>query len=257
MQIKEVLSYLNKAFPKETACDFDQNIIGLTIGDDTIEVKKVLLALDLTIETAKEALKIGANLIITHHPFLFNPITKILFNSPQGEIIKFMCENNLTTYSMHTNLDCGVNGVNDTLARMLGLTIDHDIAVKEDMLRFSNIKETTLSKLIETVKKTFLLNGVRYIGDLNKKINTIGILAGSGANNYLIDDAIKAGCDCYITGEVHLNNAIYAKQKDICIIEVNHGIERFVFNSLKEELKNQFGDIFVISNINTDPLMSL
>ena len=90
---------------------------------------------------------------------------------------------------------------------------------------------------------------------MNEKIKKIGIVGGSGAQIASINDAIKEKVDCYITGEVKLNAAIYAKQMGLNLIEVNHGIERFVFYSLKEELEKIFGDIFIISDINTDPLI--
>ena len=257
MQISKVLNYLDKEFPKETAGDFDQNVIGLTIGSNSIELKKVLFALDLTLEVCYEAKEKGANLIITHHPFLFNPISKILFDTPQGKIIKFLCENNITTYSMHTNLDCAVGGVNDTLCDMLGIKYEHEESQKDDILRYGNIEECTIKDLVELVKEKFQLKSVRYIGDLNTKVKKVGIVGGSGAQITSINDAIKAKLDCYITGEVKLSNAIYAEQMGLNIIEVNHGIERFVFLPLQQKMEKEFGDIFVISEINTDPLKNI
>ncbi len=256
IRIGEITNYLDERFPKITACDFDQNIIGLTIGSANNKTDKVLLALDLTIEVAKQAKEIGANLIITHHPFIFNPITKIIFDNPQGEIIKFMCDNNITTYSMHTNLDCGVDGVNDILARKLGLNIVHEEAIKDDMLRCGEIKECTLKELADKVKETFKLSGLRIVGDMNKKIKRIGILGGSGGSIPCLNDALREKLDCYITGEIHLDKAIYANQRGLCLLEVNHGVERFVFEGLITELEAKFGNRFVISDINTDPLIS-
>ena len=257
MQIKEITNYLDERFPKDTACDFDQNIIGFTIGSKNNKVEKVLLALDLTYEVCKQAKQIGASLIITHHPFIFNPITKVIFDTPQGQIIKFMCDNNLSTYSIHTNLDVAVNGVNDTLAKMLNIDFTHDVCMKEDFMRYGNIEETTLKELACKVKATFDLNGVRVVGDLDKKVKSIGILGGSGGAIPYLNQALSLGLDCYITGEVHLDKAIYANQRGLALIEVNHGIEKYVLYSLKEELSNKFGDMFVVTDINTDPLYSL
>ena len=256
MQIKEIIDYLDLRFPKETASDFDASI-GFCIGSKNIELKKVLFALDLTFDVAKEALDLGCNLIITHHPFLFNPINKILFDSPQGKIIKFLCDNNISTYSMHTNLDVAVGGVNDSLAKMLNIDFEHDEAIKDKMIVSGNIKKCTLAELVKKVKETYLLDGVRVVGDINKTIEKVGIIGGSGANIQSINEAKFMDLDCLITGEVHLDKAIYANNIGLSIIEVNHGIERFVFNFLKEELENKFGDIFEISNINTDPLINM
>ena len=256
MQIKELIDYLDYRFPYDTASDFDTSI-GFAIGSKSIEVNKVLLALDLTLDVAKEAKEKGCNLIITHHPFLFNPINKIIFDSPQGTIIKFLCDNNISIYSMHTNLDVAVGGVNDSLAKMLGIEFNHTEALKDNMLVYGKIKACCLEDLVKKVKDVYKLSGVRVVGDLNKKINMAGVIGGAGASIYNINDAIKKGCDVLITGEVHLDKAIYASNLGFSIIEVNHGVERFVFDFLINELKDKFGDIFLISNINTDPLISM
>ena len=256
MQIKEIINYLDNKYPQDLASDFDKSI-GFAIGSLNFEVKKVLLALDLTFDVCKAAKRLGANLIITHHPFMFNPINKIIFDNPQGQIIKFLCDNNISIYSMHTNLDVGIYGVNDTLAKMLGINFTHDVATKDDMLVYGSIEEITLKELVKKVKEAYKLKGVRVVGNLNKKINSLGVIGGAGASIYNINDCISKGVDCFITGEVHLDKAIYASQNDLAIIEVNHGVERFVFESLVKDLNEKFGDIFIVSNINTDPLVNM
>ena len=246
MKINDVCSYLQERFPLSFASDFDK-AIGLTIGDGRYEVTGIILALDLTKEVIKEAVTNNCNLIITHHPFLFSPIYKVLYDDYKGELIKLMVENNLSHYSMHTNLDVASGGVNDVLAQMLGIDdikIINDEAGKENFLRYGKIKETTLGELVKNVKDIFNLSGVRVLGDLNKKIKKVGIVGGSGAHDSDIFLAKKCGCDCYITGEIHLNNAQYAEFLNLALIEVNHGVEKFVFFSLIEEFKKSFKEIY-------------
>ena len=125
------------------------------------------------------------------------------------------------------------------------------------MLVYGAIKETTLKELVKKVKEAYKLKGVRVVGCLNKKITSVGIIGGAGASIYNINDCISKNVDCFITGEVHLDKAIYAYQNDLAIIEVNHGVERFVFDSLVKDLNSKFGDIFIVSNINTDPLVNM
>ena len=265
MKISDVVNYLNQRFPLTDASDFDK-CIGLTIGSPNYEVTGIILALDLTKEVIKEAKLNNCNLIISHHPFLFYPINKVLYNDYKGEIIKLMIENDLSLYSMHTNLDVGDGGVNDVLASMLGI---EDVKIvngevgKENFLRYGKIKETTLGNLVNNVKQIFNLSGVRVLGNLNKKIKTIGIVGGSGAHDDDIMIAKSCGCDCYITGEVHLNNSQYAEYLNISLIEVNHGIEKYVFISLIEELKKNFLELFkfdgkiIITQDSSDKLISM
>ena len=116
---------------------------------------------------------------------------------------------------------------------------------------------------MKNVKDIFNLTGVRVLGDLNKKIKTIGVVGGSGAHDSDIFLAKKCGCDCYITGEVHLNNAQYAQYLNIALIEVNHGVEKYVFYSLIEELKKNFKELYnytdtiIITKNNSDGLVTL
>ena len=266
MKVKDVKEYLDSRFPISDAESFDQNAIGLAIGDGDIEVKNIMLTLDLTKEVVIEALKENCNLIISHHPFLFNPIQKVLFRSEKGEVIKLMCENNLSLYSMHTNLDVGKGGVNDTLAKVLGLNdikIINDEASFGNYLRYGKIEPTTLHDLALLVKNKFNLTGVRVLGDLDKKIKTVGVVGGSGAHPSDIMTAVHAGIDCYITGEVHLNNSQMASFYGLSLIEVNHGVEKFVFSSLINELKEVFSKEFkfkgniVITTVETDKMITL
>ena len=266
MKVRDVKNYLDSRFPITNAESFDQSAIGLAIGDEDIEVKGIMLTLDLTKEVIAEALKENCNLIISHHPFLFNPIQKVLFRSEKGEVIKLMCENNLSLYSMHTNLDVGSGGVNDTLAQMLGLNdikIINDEASFGNYLRYGTVETITLMDLAKNVKEVFNLSGVRVLGNLNKKIKKVGIVGGSGAHPSDIMTAVKAGVDCYITGEVHLNNSIIADFYGLSLIEVSHGIEKFVFSSLINELKDKLKENYkydgkiVITTVETDKMVTI
>ena len=261
MKIKEVTNYLEERFPLELAMDFDKERIGLIIGSFDIEVKNILLTLDLTMEVLEEAIKKNCNLIISHHPYLFDPLYRIHFDSIKGKVIKKMFENNISLYAMHTNLDTGVGGVNDTLAKLLNIKnvkIINGEVKQGNLLRYGEIKETTVKDYADHIKKVFNLSGIRITGLLNKKIKSVGVIGGSGAHPSEINDAIKLNLDSYVTGEVHLNNAIDAFDNNLVIFEVNHGVEKFVMYPLKEDLEKALkleNKVFV-SEITTDPLIS-
>src|SRR5690554_7663798 len=96
VKIEKISSYLDKRFPVENASDFDYGKIGLTIGDENLELKNILLTLDLNYEVVCDAIKEDVNLIISHHPFLFSPITKIYFNSEIGKVLRLMFKHNIS-----------------------------------------------------------------------------------------------------------------------------------------------------------------
>lgn len=262
MFVKDVINYLEGRFPKTLAEDFDQPRIGLVIGSNNIKVKNILLTLDLTYDVVNEAIKKGCNLIISHHPYIFDPLFKIDFDSEKGKVIRKMFENNISLYAMHTNLDVGLGGVNDVLAKKILLTDYHVIngeIGKGNFLRYGDIEKQTVKEYALKIKESLNLTGVRIIGSLDKEISRVGIVGGSGAHSSDIYNAISVGCDCYVTGEVKLNIAQDANVNNLSIIEVNHGIEKEVFYSLKRELDEKLGlngEIFV-SEVETDPIIVL
>lgn len=254
MIVNNIIEYLEARFPKTDAEDFDLPRIGFCVGNKNIEVKNIMLSLDLTMEVLDEAIAKECNMIITHHPFIWNPLYKFMFDDEKTKIIKKLLNNEISLYSMHTNLDVALGGVNDTLAEMLGIenikSLNKDnISRKGDFLRYGEIQEITLKDLSENVKLAFGLNGVRVLGNLNKKIKKIGIIGGAGGGIAEINDAIYHNLDCYITGEVRLDCAQYACTQGLALIEVKHGIEKFVFTSLIEELRKAFKDLY---NYNQD-----
>lgn len=253
MKILELTNYLDERFPITNASDFDQKNTGFVIGSKNSEVTNVLCALDLTLDVAKQAKELGCNFIITHHPFLFNGIFKINFDTEVGQTIKFMCENNINLYCVHTALDVANGGVNDSLAKKLGLNNIEGVEEKNGFLRTGDIKPTKLYDLATFTRDALKLGGVKVIGEKNKIIKKVGVVGGGGS--FAIFEAKAKGCDCLITGEIRLNNAIDARQIGLSVIEVNHGVERFVFEDLSKELHEKFSNVsFIVSDINTDPL---
>lgn len=267
MRIGEVIDYLECRFPRDTALDFDKNRIGFAIGSKSFEVKGILLALDLTKEVLDEAISNNCNLIITHHPFIWDPFTKFMYDDYRTQIIMKMFEHKISLYSMHTNLDCAHGGVNDCLAEMLGLdnvkTLYGEEVINNNFFRYGDIHPLKLIDIASNIKKIFSLSGVRVLGDLNKEISKVCVFGGAGGNISDINDAKKVGCELLITGEIKLSSEIHAYNIGLCLIEVNHGVEKFVFNSLIEELRKQFKALYdydgliKVSNINTDKFITI
>ena len=145
MKVSQLVTYLDQRFPKETAASFDQTRIGFTIGSLDNEITNVMLALDLTSEVLEEAINNNCNFIITHHPFIWDPITKLIFEDDKTKIIKQMLINNISLNSMHTNLDVAQGGVNDSLAKLLGIKDIKSLELAQgNYLRFGMIEPLTL-----------------------------------------------------------------------------------------------------------------
>ena len=259
MKVKDVTSYLLNRFPLDSAVDYDQPKLGFVIGDEEREVTKVMLTLDLTFDVLMDALSNGCNLIITHHPFLHSATHKVLLDNEKGRIIELLMKRDINVFSMHTNLDVGFHGIDDVWANVLGLANVEGDNSKGSFLRVGEIEPTKFSDFYKFVIEQFEVNGARVVGDDDKIVKRIGLCSGSGGNEASIDEAIEAKCDCYITGEVKLPAAQKAKYNDLCLIEVNHGVEKIVFYSLAKEMENDLkleGKV-IVTSVNTDPLRTV
>ena len=118
VNLHDIIEKLEKNYPLSFACSWDN--VGLLVGNRDKKVSKVLVALDFDIEVAKEAKSVGAELILTHHPIMFNPVNKITSDSATGRALLFLIENGIALYAAHTNLDCAPGGINDYLVNLYG-----------------------------------------------------------------------------------------------------------------------------------------
>lgn len=141
--VKEVIHALNTFAPPQLAESWDH--VGLMVGSEKAEVTSILCALDLNLEVIDEAIRVGAQMIVTHHPLLFKPIHCIQYDQPMGQMLYRLIKNDLAVFSMHTNFDIVQGGINDYLAHQLGLT-----SIKPLQVTVSN----KLQKLIVYVPKS-------------------------------------------------------------------------------------------------------
>ncbi|MGI6030852.1 MAG: Nif3-like dinuclear metal center hexameric protein [Eubacteriales bacterium] len=120
MKRSEILGFLASKAPLHTAESWDN--VGLLCGDGQKEVHGVLVTLDATMESIREAEERGCDLLVSHHPMIFQGMKRVTPDTPEGEKILAMAERGMGLISMHTNLDVAEEGVNDALAQALELT---------------------------------------------------------------------------------------------------------------------------------------
>jgi dinuclear metal center YbgI/SA1388 family protein len=117
VKVAEVIQLMGELAPARLAEDWDN--VGMQVGDGSQEVKNVLLALDFNQEVLTEALEKNCQLIITHHPFIFNGIKSVDTQNQSGKLIFELIKNNISLFSAHTNLDTAEAGLNDYLIKKL------------------------------------------------------------------------------------------------------------------------------------------
>lgn len=243
MTVQNIFDFLNSKYPTETACDFDN--VGILVGDKRQTVKKVLIALDCTTYTVDNAISNGCNLIITHHPVIFEPLKSVL----KGSVVYKLIENNISVISMHTNLDIGENGVNDSLAKVISPISCVTVFAKDGFpLKKCEISPISADELASILKNK-LGGAVKYVSN-EKLIKNVLLCSGSGGN--YISETLLHECDALITGDVKHNQFLDSVQIGVCLFDAGHfNTENIVVESLKQLLSTEFSSTeFICDNTN-------
>ena len=246
MKIKDIFDFLNSKFPVETACDFDNP--GILTGDPETEVSGAVIALDCTPDVIRTALENGCNLIITHHPVIFEPLKSVLAGSPVFELVK----SGIAVISMHTNLDIGADGVNDTLCKVLKLSNIQKVAASDGfMINKGTLSTgTTADRLAEHINSA-LNTRVKY-NLPDRTVKNVLVCSGSGGN--YVYEVKKHKCDALITADVKHNIFIDAQWLGVTVFDAGHfETENVIIGPLKNMLEKQFNTVKFIADL-TSPI---
>ncbi len=256
MTISEIYDIINLLAPFSSQESYDNS--GLIVGSMTSEVSKILLTLDITAETVREASECGAQLIVSHHPVIFSPIKQLC-----AESVPYMLANNgIGAICAHTSLDMAQGGVNDVLFDM----IKQPLRVASRGEIFEKIAEGTgygsicelensldADDIAKTLKDVFGCSVVRYVKG-TKKIKTIAYCSGSGGS--LLETAVRKGVDALITGDVKHSVWIEAKNSGVSLFDCGHyHTERIILPKLKQLITNNTTGVeVIISEYDQDPV---
>ena len=255
--VAEILKYMETLAPRNMKMDWDN--VGLLCGSKTTAVTKVLVALDPFEHVVSEATQWGAELIVTHHPIIFQPMKSVTDETSIGRGIMMLCKNGISAINAHTNLDQAPGGVNDVLAQALGL---QDISVIRPngtdengndwgLLRCGQVSEQPLEAFLATVKEKLGAQGLRY-ADGGKPVHKVAVGGGSCAGGML--EALDAGCDTFVTADIKYNQFWDAHDLGLNLIDASHfHTENPVIAVLAAKLQAKFPEIQVkISETHTD-----
>lgn len=238
MKANTVFEKLCDFAPLEYAMGFDN--AGFLIGDGESEVKNVVVCLDATTKAVDFAIENNANLIITHHPIIFNALKSI---TPDSNNRVFKClTNGISVISMHTNLDIAVNGVNDTLAKKLELKNIVSVTDEEGFsFRKGILKEPMSADGFAKYLKS-KLGGVIRFTDSGKTISAVAVCGGSGGDFWGL--ALKSKADALVTADVKHSCFIDAAENNFSLFDAGHfHTENVIVNAITERLQKEFGNI--------------
>lgn len=237
--VKDICSFLDSFAPFSTSAPWDNT--GLSVGDLTKNVKKVMLSLDVTGDVIDEALKENVDLVITHHPLIFDPIKSVTADT----LLYKAVSSGISFISSHTCLDIAKDGVNDCFANVVGIKNLKSIE-EEPFLKIGEIEEKSEDEFVSLLKEKLSCN-VLYNATGNN-IKRVAFCSGSGGDLFAL--AKEIGADALLTGEAKYHEFLDASFNDITIFACGHfETEIVVIDTLKEKLEKEFKNIeFLKSN---------
>lgn len=248
--VQEIYEYLDSIAPVRYQMDFDN--AGFLVGDRRAPVSRVLTALDITDDVISEAINIGAELIVAHHPLLFHPLRQVLADDPAGRKVISLAENGVSAICMHTNLDIADGGVNDALMDVLGAKTTgllEPAGTDEDGTplgcgRIGFLPEAIpLSEFLPFLTQRLKVSGLRFCSG-GRDVYRIAVCGGAGGS--MLELAFEAGCDTFVTADIKYDRFLTAKELGVNLIDADHFCtENVVIPVLTQKLKKRFPELDV------------
>lgn len=232
MIIKEIISSIEEVAPLTYQESYDN--AGLILGRSNQNVTSALLTIDITEEVIDEAISLGASLIISHHPLIFNGIKKINEKNEIERCIVKAIKNSIALYAAHTNIDSVFNGVNSKICEKLGLKNCQILSPKSNFNKENNFlenanvgsgmigdleKDIELDIFLKIVKQTFNCGVIKY--NTSEKTSVFKVAVCGGAGSFLIAEAKNAQADIFLTGDVKYHDFFLPDNKMV-IADIGH-----------------------------------
>lgn len=236
LTVSHIHSVMNQWAPVHTAESWDN--CGLQIGDLTQPVKSVLVTLELSADVCAHLSHHPVDLVITHHPVLFKPVSQIKWDTDVGQIIKLCSQHQLSVLSYHTNLDVAENGVTDCLINEFGFNAQLAKPMTSSGLGRYMTHETTVRDLATWPT-------ARVIGSsTNQRVSRLGFCGGSGRS--LLTRARELNLDVFITGEIGYHDEVWCGFQPLTVITLGHKeSEDVVLPQIKQRLSTEFENLSI------------
>ncbi len=241
MKVKDIYTMLDEKFNFSSALAYDNP--GHLVGSQQDEVKGIVVCLDCTDEAVTQAINEGANLIVSHHPVIFDGLKAVTDES----IVYRLIRAGISVISVHTNLDQADGGVNEALCQKAGLINVEKIADHEGFLyRIGELEEPLTADEFAKAVSDSLDYPVKYVGT-NAHIKRVAVCSGSGGS--MLYEVAEQGIDAYLTADIKHDVFMDAHAMGIALFDAGHfGTEDIIVHPLAEELKKAFPEINITEN---------
>ena len=255
--VRTIADFLERFAPTHLAEDWDN--VGLLVGDDSREAARVMTCLTITPGTAAEAISQAANLVVAHHPLPFRALKRLTAESTTGRMLLDLIGAKIAVYSPHTAFDSAANGINQRLARGLGLRGVLPLVFDRRGLGSGRVgwleEPLELARMADRVKRFLSVDRLQIVGDPDRAIRTMAV--GCGAAGEFLQAAREADCDAMLIGETRYHTCLDAEAAGIGLILPGHyASERFAVECLADVLAEEFSSLEVwASRDERDPLV--
>lgn len=260
MQLREIVDALEQLAPLRYAESWDN--VGLLVGDPRAEIGRVLVTVDYTDAVAEEA-RAGMDLVVAYHPPLFSAVKRVPHDALWADAIR----RNIALYSPHTALDVARAGTNDFLADACGVSAEERRPLRPyaakpgrtepegiGLGRIGAVAPVKRSELVTRVKTALGLSYVLVSGPMEGEAKRVAVAAGAGGE--LLEDAIRAGADVFVTGEVRHHDALSAARRGVAVIATLHSnSERAAVRAYAARIRETLGMAAIVtaSDADADP----
>ncbi|MBQ8968882.1 MAG: Nif3-like dinuclear metal center hexameric protein [Bacteroidaceae bacterium] len=266
MKIKEIICALEHFAPLPLQESYDN--AGLQVGlTAEQEASGALLCLDVTEEVIREAVDLGCNLIVAHHPLLFRPLKRVTDGTQVERCVRLAIQNDIAIYAAHTNLDNAEDGVNYRIAEKLGLvdvqmmqphTVDvgdREVVAGSGLIGYLPGPEDSLA-FLQRIKDVFHIEMLQHNELLQRPIQTVALCGGAGA--FLLSEAIRLEADAFLTGEMSYHQFFGHEQEIQLAVMGHYQSEQYtkeIFYQLISDMAP--GLPLFVTNIDTNPIRYL
>lgn len=269
LKVTDVIRIMESIAPSSLAEGWDN--VGLQVGRGDWLVQNIWVALDPTPDVMEAACSAGADLLITHHPLIFKPLDRIDFNTPTGRVIRHAALNKTAIFVAHTNLDSVHGGLNDLLARKLGLKkcmslspLSHEFELQDKSVLSDNSvtgigrigmlpNEAVLARLVSDIKKKLGLTSIRVVGDRDLPVRKVAICTGSGGS--LIPAFLASDAQVFVSGDLSYHNGRVVESMGRAMIDIGHfASEHLMVEDLTRRLKDTLKQVSETATVTGCPI---
>ena len=245
VRVQDVIDALEDFAPLPLQESYDN--AGLQVGLTGAEVSGALLCLDVTEEVIAEALELGCNMIVSHHPLIFRGLKHLTDEDTVQRCVRMALRNDIAIYSAHTNLDSAIDGVNYMMAERLGL-VDvvllqprqvsvgagahaRSVQAGSGVIGYLPDGEDSLV-FLQRVKQAFGVECLMHNELLSRPVHSVAICGGAG--DFLLQEALNLQADAFLTGEVGYHR-FFGHENELLLMELGHfESEQYTLEILRE-----------------------